>query len=44
MLAVVYLLFNEGYLASEGDGVRKDLAAEALRLAELMVRLLPEDG
>ncbi|QYN32531.1 sigma-70 family RNA polymerase sigma factor [Pseudonocardia sp. DSM 110487] len=43
VLAVVYLLFNEGYAASTGAGlVRSDLSAEAIRLARLLVRLLPE--
>jgi len=43
VLAVIYLLFNEGYVASAGaDLVRQDLSAEAIRLARLLVRLLPE--
>ena len=43
VLAVVYLLFNEGYSASAGaDLVRQNLSAEAIRLARLLVRLLPE--
>ncbi|MGH3487766.1 MAG: RNA polymerase sigma factor [Actinopolymorphaceae bacterium] len=43
VLAVVYLLFNEGYAASAGaDLVRQNLTAEAIRLARLLVRLLPE--
>ncbi|MFD9948246.1 RNA polymerase sigma factor [Nonomuraea sp. NPDC059023] len=43
VLAVIYLLFNEGYAASAGDRlVRQDLSAEAIRLARLLVRLLPE--
>jgi RNA polymerase sigma-70 factor, ECF subfamily len=43
VLAVVYLLFNEGYAASAAaDLVRQNLSAEAIRLARLVVRLLPE--
>ncbi|MFI6539923.1 RNA polymerase sigma factor [Nonomuraea sp. NPDC050547] len=43
VLAVLYLLFNEGYAASAGARlVRQDLGAEAIRLARLLVRLLPE--
>jgi RNA polymerase sigma-70 factor (ECF subfamily) len=44
VLAVVYLVFNEGYLASEGDGlVRADLCADAIRLARLLVELMPDE-
>ena len=43
VLRVVYLVFNEGYSASSGDTVtRADLSGEALRLARLLVQLLPE--
>jgi RNA polymerase sigma-70 factor (ECF subfamily) len=43
VLGVIYLLFNEGYSASEGaDLVRQNLSAEAIRLARLLTRLLPE--
>jgi RNA polymerase sigma-70 factor, ECF subfamily len=43
VLHVVYLVFNEGYLASSGDSLtRDDLAAEAIRLGRLLVELLPE--
>jgi RNA polymerase sigma-70 factor (ECF subfamily) len=40
---VIYLVFNEGYSASEGDSVtRPDLSAEAIRLGRLLAELLPE--
>jgi RNA polymerase sigma-70 factor (ECF subfamily) len=43
VLAVVYLIFNEGYAATEGrDLVRADLCDEAIRLARLVEALLPE--
>ena len=43
-LAVVYLIFNEGYAASSGDAlVRADLCAEAIRLGRLLVHLLPHE-
>ena len=45
VLAVVYLVFNEGYLAGEGDdAVRVDLSDEAIRLGRLLHDLLPDDG
>jgi RNA polymerase sigma-70 factor, ECF subfamily len=45
VLAVVYLVFNEGYAASAGDAlVREELAAEAIRLGRLLVRLMPDDA
>jgi len=45
VLAVVYLIFNEGYLAGAGDDpVRADLTGEAIRLGRLLRALLPEDG
>ncbi len=44
VLAVVYLIFNEGYTASAGDRlVREDLCAEALRLGRLLAGLLPDE-
>src|SRR5207248_7580152 len=44
VLAVLYLLFNEGYLTSGGpDPQRRDVAADAEWLAGLVVRLLPEE-
>jgi RNA polymerase sigma-70 factor (ECF subfamily) len=43
VLRVIYLAFNEGYTASSGALVtRSDLSAEAIRLARLLVELLPE--
>jgi RNA polymerase sigma-70 factor (ECF subfamily) len=43
VLGVLYLLFNEGYSASAGaDLVRRALTAEAIRLARVVVRLLPD--
>jgi RNA polymerase sigma-70 factor, ECF subfamily len=45
VLAVLYLVFNEGYLASApGDPLRRDLSAEAIRLTRLVRELLPRDG
>jgi RNA polymerase sigma-70 factor (ECF subfamily) len=46
VLAVLYLIFNEGYLASNpaSDAVRADLTAEAIRLTRLVRALLPDDG
>jgi len=42
VLAVLFLVFNEGYLASgEGDPVRVELTAEAIRLARILRTLLP---
>ncbi|WP_349263767.1 RNA polymerase sigma factor [Actinocrinis sp.] len=46
VLAVLYLVFNEGYLATgpDTDPVRGDLTAEAIRLARLIRALMPADG
>src|SRR5947207_2505128 len=44
VLAVVYLVFNEGYVASAGDDlVRDELCEEAIRLARLLVELMPDE-
>ena len=44
VLAVVYLIFNEGHTASAGDRlVRADLCAEAIRLARLLADLMPDE-
>ena len=44
VLAVVYLIFNEGYAASAGDRlVRDDLCAEGIRLGRLLHALMPDD-
>jgi RNA polymerase sigma-70 factor, ECF subfamily len=46
VLAVLFLVFNEGYLATgpDTDPVRDDLTAEAIRLTRLLRVLMPEDG
>ena len=45
VLRVVYLIFNEGYAAAEGDRlVREELCDEAIRLGELLARLMPDDA
>jgi RNA polymerase sigma-70 factor (ECF subfamily) len=44
VMAVIYLVFNEGYTASSGDRlVREDLCREAIRLGRLLVELVPEE-
>jgi RNA polymerase sigma-70 factor (ECF subfamily) len=46
VLAVLFLIFNEGYLSTgaETDPIRRDLTAEAIRLARLIRGLMPNDG
>jgi RNA polymerase sigma-70 factor, ECF subfamily len=44
VLAVVYLIFNEGYAASSGDRlIREDLCAEGIRLGRLLAALVPDE-
>ena len=44
VLRVLYLVFNEGYAASSGDSlIRRELCAEAIRLARIVVSLLPDE-
>jgi RNA polymerase sigma-70 factor, ECF subfamily len=45
VLAVIYLIFNEGYTASSGDRlIREDLCSEAIRLGRLLRELMPEES
>lgn len=45
VLLVVYLIFNEGYLASSGDAlIRRELCTEAIRLGRVLCQLLPQQG
>ncbi|HEV8420120.1 MAG TPA: RNA polymerase sigma factor [Actinomycetota bacterium] len=44
VLAVIYLIFNEGYAATEADSlIRAELCEEAIRLARLLVELMPDE-
>jgi RNA polymerase sigma factor (sigma-70 family) len=45
VLHVLYLVFNEGYTSSTGDGLyRTELSGEAIRLTRMVHELLPDDG
>ena len=44
VLAVIYLIFNEGYTATEGDAlIREDLCTEAVRLGRVLAELMPDE-
>lgn len=44
VLAVIYLIYNEGHVATSGEGlIRPDMSAEAIRLARLLARLMPDE-
>lgn len=45
LLAVIYLIFNEGYVATSGDAlIRQELCGEAIRLGRVLVELLPQNA
>ena len=45
VLGAVYLIFNEGYLATAGDSLnRRELSAEAIRLGRMLVQMMPDEA
>ncbi|MDX6546879.1 MAG: polymerase sigma-70 factor, subfamily [Gaiellales bacterium] len=45
VLSVIYLVFNEGYVATSGDDLRRDdVAGEAIRLGRVLVALMPDES
>src|SRR5207248_11752201 len=43
--SVIYLIFNEGYATTTGDSlIRRELCAEAIRLARVLCQLLPDEA
>ena len=45
LLAVIYLIFNEGYVATSGDSlIRHELCSEAIRLCRILVDLMPQSA
>jgi RNA polymerase sigma-70 factor (ECF subfamily) len=45
LLAVIYLIFNEGYVATSGDAlIRQELCKEAIRLGRVLVELMPQSA
>src|SRR5919106_1163745 len=45
LLAVIYLIFNEGYVTTSGDSLtRQELCGEAIRLGRVLVHLMPQEA